>query len=216
MKKNIAVILSGCGNKDGSEITEAVSTLMALAKEGAHYVCFAPDQNFTAVDYLQNASIENRNAMKEAARIARSEIRPLQKLDPQKFDGVVFVGGAGAVKNLSDWAHKGAKCTVLPEVEYIIESFHEEGKPIAAMCIAPTLVARVLGRHGVSVTVGEAGEDAQEIEKTGAIHEVCPPEEYVSDRDHKVLSTPAYMYDSTAFEVFTGISKMIKEFVEMA
>ena len=33
--KNIAVILSGCGVYDGSEIQEAVITLLAISQQGA-------------------------------------------------------------------------------------------------------------------------------------------------------------------------------------
>ena len=42
MKKKIGVILSGCGVYDGSEIHEAVITLLALDKRGAEAVCCAP------------------------------------------------------------------------------------------------------------------------------------------------------------------------------
>ena len=38
-----AVILSGCGVYDGSEITESVSILIALSKNGAQYQVFAPN-----------------------------------------------------------------------------------------------------------------------------------------------------------------------------
>lgn len=104
-----------------------------------------------------------------------------------------------------------------PDVQRAIEAFYESGKPIGAICISPVLLAKVLGHHGVSLTVGETGSTSKEIEKTGATHEPCPADEYVSDRGHKVLTTPAYMYDDAKpFTVFTGISKMIKELVEMA
>ena len=41
--KKIAVILSGCGVFDGSEIHEAVLALHAIEKQGASWHCFAPD-----------------------------------------------------------------------------------------------------------------------------------------------------------------------------
>lgn len=43
--KKMGVVLSGCGVYDGSEIHEAVITLLALAKQGAEVMCFAPDKN---------------------------------------------------------------------------------------------------------------------------------------------------------------------------
>ena len=43
--KKIAVILGGCGTKDGSEINETVTLLLALDQHGLKYQCFAPDRN---------------------------------------------------------------------------------------------------------------------------------------------------------------------------
>ena len=39
--KKIGVVLGGCGVYDGSEIHEAVITLLAIARNGAQAVCFA-------------------------------------------------------------------------------------------------------------------------------------------------------------------------------
>lgn len=39
---NVAVILSGCGYLDGAEVFEAVLSLLAIERRGAHYQCFAP------------------------------------------------------------------------------------------------------------------------------------------------------------------------------
>ncbi|NLA48778.1 MAG: isoprenoid biosynthesis protein ElbB, partial [Bacteroidales bacterium] len=39
MKKKIAVVLSGCGVYDGTEIHEATLTLLAIAQNGALYQC---------------------------------------------------------------------------------------------------------------------------------------------------------------------------------
>ena len=38
-----AVVLSGCGVFDGSEIHEAVMALLAIDEVGAEYQCFAPN-----------------------------------------------------------------------------------------------------------------------------------------------------------------------------
>jgi enhancing lycopene biosynthesis protein 2 len=214
--KTIAVILSGCGHKDGSEITEAVSSLIALGNEKAQYECFAPSLKINAVNFLTDEKISPRDALEESARIARGDIKDLKTLDETKFDALLFPGGYGAANNLSNWGTKGATCTVLPEVEKVITAFYKAQKPIGAICIAPTLLAKVLGRHHITLTIGNDKETAQEITKTGAIHEDCPVEEYISDRNNKVLTTPAYMYDTQPHLVFKGISKMIKELVEMA
>lgn len=215
--KKIAVVLSGCGYLDGAEITESISLLIALDQNGAHVSCFAPDMKFAAVDHHTGEPAgEERNAFNEAARIARGKVLELKTLRAEAFDAVAFPGGFGAAKNLSNWATKGAAAEVHPDVANVIREFHEAGKPIAAICIAPTLIAKVLGKKGPTVTIGNDPETAAEIEKTGTHHENCPVTDYVTDRELKVITTPAYMYDAAPADVFRGISGLVKELVEMA
>lgn len=216
--KKVAVILSGCGHKDGAEITEAVSTLIALSEAGAHYEVFAPNTNFTVTDPISSqATGEQRNLMKEAARISRGQIHDLKNLKASAFDAIALPGGFGVALHLCSWAQKGAACSVHPEAERVLNEFYKEKKPIAAICIAPALVARVLGRHGVTLTIGEDKETAAEIKKTGALHENCAVNDFITDREHRVISTPAYMYgQAKPFEVFVGVRKAIRELVEMA
>lgn len=217
-RKKIAVVLSGCGNKDGAEITESVSLILALSERNADITFFAPDTEISPLNFLTNQPLsEKRNVMVEAARITRSQIQDLASLVAQDFDGLALPGGYGAAKVLSDWASKGSKCTVLPELNKVIQDFHKQSKPIAAICIAPTLVAKALGTHGVQLTIGNDPETAQEIEKTGAKHVDCPVEDFVTDRANKVISTPAYMYGTaTPFQVYTGIHALAQELIEMA
>ncbi len=216
--KKIAVVLSGCGYLDGTEITEAISILIAIGQNGAEAICFAPNIDLQAVNHLTKQSAENnRNVLEEAARIARSKILPLNQLDAKKFDALAFPGGFGAAKNLSSWAFKGAQSEVNPEVAKVILDFYNDSKPIAAACIAPVLLAKVLGKKRVTVTIGNDPATIAEVEKTGAQHETCPVDDYITDRETKVVTTPAYMYDDAKpHEVFQGISGMVKELVEWA
>lgn len=216
--KTIAVVLAGCGNKDGTEITEAVSLMIGLSQSGAEMEFFAPDLNFTPKNFLSSQSLnETRNVMTESARITRSQMRDLKTLNAQDFDGLAFPGGYGAALHLSNWAQRGAMCEVLPDIDRAIQSFYAQSKPIAAICIAPTLLARVLGRHKITVTIGQDKETAGEIAKTGAIHENCPVNDFVTDRRHKIITTPAFVYGDAKFhEVFAGIQGLSKEFAEMA
>lgn len=213
--KRIAVVLSGCGNQDGAEITESVSTLVALSEAGAKVEIFAPDIPFAEKNFLKGEITGgSRNVLLESARIARGKIKPITELKAANFDGLAFPGGFGVALNLCNWASKGAACDVVPEVERAIKEFYSAEKPICAICIAPALIARVLGREGVTVTLGA---DGGEVTKTGAHHEKCAVTDYITDREHRVITTPAYMYDAaTPFEVFTGVRKAIRELVEMA
>lgn len=216
--RSVAIVLSGCGNQDGAEITEAVSLIVSLSQYGAQVKFFAPNVEFTAKDHRARKEIagDQRNALTEAARIARGEIEDLKNLDSHKFDALAFVGGYGAATRLSNWGEAGAKCKVLPEVEKAILNFYEQSKPIAAICIAPTLLARVLGSRNVTVTIGQDPATIKQIEATGAHHESCPVDDFVTDRDHKIITTPAYMYDAKPHEIFKGINALAKELCEMA
>jgi enhancing lycopene biosynthesis protein 2 len=218
MSKRVAVVLSGCGHKDGAEITEAVSTLIALTEAGASYDVFAPNQSFEVTDPITSKPTgEKRNIMHEAARIARGHIQDLKELKASKYDALAFPGGFGAALHLCTFAKEGAECSVNPEAERVIKEFFKEEKPIAAICIAPALIARVLGQYGVTVTIGIDEETAMEITKTGAHHENCAVTDYVTDRDHRLVTTPAYMYDDAKpCDVFTGVREAIRELVEMA
>jgi len=104
----VAVVLSGCGVFDGSEIQEAVSILIHLSRAGVSYDCFAPDKKADVIDHLAGKPAgEQRNVLTESARIARGEIRPLAELKAGEYDAVFFPGGFGAAKNLCDFAGKG-------------------------------------------------------------------------------------------------------------
>jgi enhancing lycopene biosynthesis protein 2 len=217
--KNIAVLLSGAGHLDGAEIRESIFTLLALDQHDYNVKIFAPDDNqFHTVNHLEGAeaSSTKRNMLQEAARIARGEIQPLSSLGLNDFDGLVLPGGFGVAKNFCSWAQTGSACEVRPDIEKTLKDFYQAKKPIAALCIAPALLGRVLGTHGITVTIGSDRETAQEIEKTGARHQDCKVTEYVLDEAHKIVTTPAYM-DSTARikDIHAGISSCINAFSRM-
>jgi enhancing lycopene biosynthesis protein 2 len=218
MGKKIAVVLSGCGNKDGAEITEAVSLIVGLSEARADVTFFAPNMDFTATNFLTNEPLkEKRNVMLESARITRSRIQPLDSLRASEFDGLALPGGFGAALHLSTWAKEGARCSVLSALEKSIHEFHQQSKPIAAICIAPAVIARCLGSKKVTVTIGDEPVTIAEILKTGALHEICPVDDYITDRLHKVITTPAYMYDDAKpHEIFRGVSGLVREFIEMS
>lgn len=77
--EKIGVVLSGCGVYDGTEIHEAVLTLLAIACSGAQAVCFAPDKpQADVINHLTGeAMAETRNVLIEAARITRAIFVPV-------------------------------------------------------------------------------------------------------------------------------------------
>ncbi|WNM60126.1 isoprenoid biosynthesis glyoxalase ElbB [Candidatus Nitrospira allomarina] len=216
--KKVAVILSGCGFLDGAEITEAISTLIAIGQNGAAYEVFAPNKEVAETNHLtQKPTGQKRNVLQEAARIARGEIQPLEQLKAKDFDALAFPGGFGAALHLCDFGEKGSGGNIDPQVARIVKEFSESHKPIAAICIAPAIMALALGKKGVNVTIGEDAGTASELEKTGAKHQNCAVEQYVVDHSNKVITTPAYMYGSARpHQIFAGVSGAIAELIKMA
>lgn len=215
--KKIGVVLSGCGVYDGSEIHETVLTLLAIDRQGCEAVCMAPNIDFPVTNHLTKQETgEKRSVLAEAARIARGKIRDIKEVTAADLDAVIFPGGSGAAKNLCDFAMKGADASVNPEVARLLKEMAAAKKPIGAICIAPVLIAAVLGKeYSPAVTIGNDVGTAAEINKTGAKHQECPVTEFVVDARNKLVTTPAYMLATRISEVYEGIDKCVKEVVKL-
>jgi len=213
--KKIGVVLSGCGVRDGSEIHEAVFTLLAIDQCGAEAVCMAPNADFPETNHLtMQETGAQRNALVESARIARGNIRDIKDVKATDLDAIILPGGFGAAKNLCDFAVKGAAASVNPEVARLLREVALAHKPIGAICIAPVVLAAVLGRElAPTITIGNDVGTAAEIEKAGAIHQDCPVTEFVVDRENKFVTTPAYMLANRISEAYEGITKCVKEVI---
>jgi enhancing lycopene biosynthesis protein 2/Fe-S-cluster containining protein len=214
-KKTLAVILAGCGHRDGAEIHEATLTLWAIHKHGAEYQCFAPNiRQYHVLNHLTGEEMpEQRNVLIEAARIARGKIKDLAQFAADDFDGLVIPGGLGAAKNLCTYAVDGPACSVHPEVARAINAMHNAGKPIGALCIAPVILAKVLGKG--TVTVGQDADAAANIVKMGGIHTSVLHEEIVVDVSNKIVTTPCYMFDARVDQVGAGADKLINAMLDL-
>lgn len=212
-----AVILSGCGVFDGSEIHEAVLTLLAIDRLGGRYRCYAPDRpQMHVVNHLsgQVAQGESRNVLVESARIARGQIADLATFDPAEADALILPGGFGAAKNLSSFATEGAACAVDPGVERAVRAMVAAGKPVGALCIAPAVLARILG-DGVELTIGDDPATAAAIEAAGARHRVAGRAEVVVDRARKLATSPCYMLSSPIATIADGAENTVRALIEL-
>ncbi|WP_202306137.1 isoprenoid biosynthesis glyoxalase ElbB [Dryocola clanedunensis] len=214
--KRVGVVLSGCGVYDGSEIHEAVITLLALARAGAEAVCFAPDKpQADVINHLANEpAIEGRNVLVEAARITRGVIAPLAKADASQLDALIVPGGFGAAKNLSNFASSGTQCLVDSELRRLARELHAQGKPLGFICIAPAMLPKILDMP-VRLTIGTDIDLAEMLEEMGAEHVPCPVADIVVDEEHKVVTTPAYMLATRIDEAATGIEKLVSRVLDL-
>ncbi|MBI2871220.1 MAG: isoprenoid biosynthesis glyoxalase ElbB [Candidatus Omnitrophica bacterium] len=214
----IGVVLSGCGVMDGSEIHEAVLTLLAIDKAGHEAVCMAPNvEQSEVINHVTNAPMkEKRNVLVESARIARGRIRDIKGVKGSDIDALIFPGGFGAAKNLCDFAASGPDCKAHPDVARLIQEVHRAEKPIGAICIAPALIARVFQGKGVTLTIGNDPETTGALQKMGARHRECTVKEFAVDEKNKIVSTPAYMLARSIKEAQLGIEKLVGKVIELA
>lgn len=213
----VGVLLAGCGVFDGAEVTESVLSLLALEKVGATPVCMAPNVNqMHVINHLTGKEMEeSRNVLVEAARIARGAIEDVAAVSADDLDALLLPGGFGAAKNLSDFAVKGPDCTVEPSVAKLVEAMHAARKPLAFLCIAPAVAAKLLGGEGVELTIGNDPETAGALEKLGAKHIIRATCDIHEDPVRRVVSTPAYMTGKSVSEVAEGIEKCVQALVAM-
>lgn len=217
MAHRIGVILSGCGFKDGAEIHESVCTLLTLDRLGCEVTCMAPDiEQVKVVDHLTGKeTTEKRNVLTESARIARGEIRNIAEVKADDLDALILPGGLGAAMNLSSFAADGPNASVNDDVARLIREVHAQGKPIGAICIAPAIIARVLGDEHPTLTIGNDEATAGALTECGAKHETCAVRELVVDREHKIVTTPAYMLGPSIAHVAEGIDKCVREVINL-
>ncbi len=212
--KKFAVILSGCGVYDGSEIHEATLTMLAIKKSGADYHIFAPDMmQYHVINHLTGKEMpEKRHVLVESARIARGQIKPLQELNPAEFNALIMPGGFGAAKNLSDYAFKGSNMVVIDVLAEKLRDAHKLGKAIGAMCIAPVILANIFKES--QVTIGNDKETAADIENMKAKHVITTSGGVVYDSHYNLFSTPCYMLDATIADIAIGCENIVKDMLE--
>lgn len=225
--KKIGVLLSGNGVFDGSEIQEAVLTLLSIAEKGGAYVCMAPNvlQHHVLNHMTGDEMPEKRNVLIESSRIARGDIKDLSQVDPGELSALVLPGGFGAAKNLTKWAFSGPEGEILPEIRHIIKEMHAQGKPIVGLCMAPTVIAKALEGQEVlpTLTVGtteeaspyEIGAISQGMVKTGAIAEMKNVREISVDEKNRIITAPCYMMEASITEVRDNINKAIDKLFEL-
>lgn len=79
-------------------------------------------------------------------------------VNPDAYAGIVVVGGAGSEDHL--WGNA--------RLVSLVRSFFEQGKVVAAICLAPVVLARAGILSGRQTTVYQSPAAIQEMKKAGA------------------------------------------------
>lgn len=218
----IGVLLSGCGVYDGVEIQEAVLTLLAIEEIGAKAVCISLDEaQHHVVNHVTGEEMkESRNMLIEAARIARGEIREISTISPSDLDALVIPGGFGSAKNFTKWAFEGPDGNINPKVKLLIVNMVNVGKPIAALCVSPVIIAKALENSAVKakMTIGSdtAGSPykitdfTEGLEATGVFTSMKTIYEIEIDTKNKIVTAPCYMMDASILDVRNNIRSAIE------
>lgn len=223
----IGVLLSGNGVYDGSEIHEAVLSLLAIDEAGAEWVCLAPNYyQHHVINHTNGEEMpETRNILIEAARIARGNIKDIDGFDVSEIDGLVMPGGFGAVKNFSKWAFEGAEGDINPIVKEFLMKVINAGKPIAALCVSPAVLAKALqdsGKHP-KLTLGtdkdpspyDIKADSEALAAMGAQPHMKTINEIMVDEENKIISAPCYMMEVSVKQVRANAKMAIDKMIEM-
>ncbi|MDR0602816.1 MAG: isoprenoid biosynthesis glyoxalase ElbB [Bacteroidales bacterium] len=214
MDKKFAIIIGGCGHRDGSEIHETTMTMLAIEKHKCSYELFAPDKDqYHVINHLTGAEMaETRNMLVEAARIGRGKVKCLDDFRANDFDAVIFPGGFGVAKNFFNYAYKGIKATVDEDIIQVINDIKALDKPIGALCIAPVLLAKVL--NNITVTIGNDDATAHDIIQMGSHNINTTSGEVISDKINKIFTTPAYMLNATIMDIAEGADNLISTMLD--
>lgn len=225
---NFGILLSGSGVYDGAEIQEAVLSMLAVSESGDTYTCIGVNADqFHVINHLTGEPMnESRNMLVEAARIARGNIIPIQDVQPADLDGLIIPGGFGSAKNFTKWAFEGPEGSILPEVKLLLVNLINIGKPIAALCVSPVVLAKALEGSDIhpSLTLGTTAESSpydieafsQGLEKTGATIAYKTVNEIHVDPANKIITAPCYMMDANISEVWKNIQMAVSELKKMA
>jgi len=218
----IGVLISGCGVYDGAEIQEVVLTLLSIEELGAEAVCISlNEQQHHVINHITGEEMsESRNMLIEAARICRGKIVEIGDIAPSEIDGLVIPGGFGSAKNFTDWAFKGSEGEINPKVKLLLVNLVNIGKPIAALCVSPIVVAKAFEGSAIhaSLTIGSDQEaspyDIKDfssgLEQTGAKTAMKTIREIQIDKENKIITAPCYMMDATILDVRKNIRSAIE------
>jgi enhancing lycopene biosynthesis protein 2 len=129
------------------------------------------------------------------------------------YDGLIMPGGLGVAKNLSTFAFEGPGCSVNEDVIRAVQETAAQKKPIGALCIAPAIVAKILGN--ITVTIGQDAGTETALIKMGATHKQTTHGEITIDKEHKIVTTPCYMLDARVDQIGTGAENLVRALLEM-
>jgi enhancing lycopene biosynthesis protein 2 len=192
----VGVLLAGCGTHDGSEISEAVLTLLELERRGAQPIPLAPPgEQMHVVDHASGdeSSGSTRSMAVEAARLTRGRIEILGTTPASRFHALIIPGGSGVIKNLmTGTLAPGSRRELLPMVRDLLVHFLETRKPMGILNVANFLLPGLVDSPILPEHAGTPGEPL------------------LVDPDHRLVYAPAFLTARSLAEVAAGVSALVE------
>ena len=151
------------------------------------YSNFRDEEYFGPKEIFENNGLIVETISSRAGRAVSTDQKTIEILktpadiDPDQYLGVVFVGGPGMIKELGN-----------PSFQKLAKDFNSRNKLVAAICIAPALLAKagILKEKKATVWSSESDQSAiQILRENGAIYEEAP---VVQDGNIITSSDPQY------------------------
>ena len=213
--KKFAVILAGCGSKDGTEIHESTMILLSIKQLSADYMCFSFNKSqYRVVNFMTGEKLnEKRNMLLESARIARGDILDITQLDVNKFDGIIIPGGLGTALNISTFGLNNDDYIVDSLLQNILLEFKKQNKVICAACIAPMILAKVF--KNITITLGNDKHIKTIVEKLGNNFQETKSGEICIDKTNKIVTAPFYMLADNIKTIYDEAYMLVKTAIEL-
>jgi enhancing lycopene biosynthesis protein 2 len=191
----VGVLLTGCGNHDGSEIGEALLTFLELERRGVQWIPLAPagDQmhvvNHSTGDEMEG---ERRQMAAEVARLTRGRVELLGETPLDRLHALIVPGGGGTTKNLmTGYLQPGVTRELIPPVRELLSHCLAVGKPIGVMSIANFLLVGLLESPILPERAGTTSEPL------------------VVDADRRLVYAPAFLTARSLAEVAEAVNGMV-------
>jgi protease I len=156
----IFMLLFGCVEKEGEKMVnlEGKSVLMVIAHEG-----FRDEEFQEPYNILTKAKAKvtiASSSLEEATGMLGKRVKPnilLTQANASDYDAIIFVGGVGASEYFNN-----------PKALELAKKAYESGKVIAAICIAPSILANAGILEGKKAT--SYPSEKSNLEAKGAVY----------------------------------------------
>jgi enhancing lycopene biosynthesis protein 2 len=152
-------------------------------------------------EYLQHQILIFLNSTLKKSQIETLNFSISSPLDPNLYQGyILFTTATDAQKNEGD-----------------ISNFHLQSKPILVFAEASFCVAKILRKFKPAIAIQEVNNDSVTLNKLGIETEVCPVDDFITDRYTKIISSTILLSNFTLdMNIEKGLRSLCKELVEIS